>query len=72
MALFDKAPVIALLLLSGCVTFDERACPREREYSRAELQELAKQYELSPPAIKQAMIDYQKLRDKARACRGVR
>jgi hypothetical protein len=57
---------------SGCATavFDPRACPVERSYTRAEQTQLANELAKSGPAVKSAMVDYGKLRDKARACRG--
>jgi hypothetical protein len=52
--------------------FDERACPQEKKYTKAELNSLADAVEKAPAVIKGAMSDYGKLRDKARACRGER
>ena len=65
---------ILLLLLSGCATgvFDPRACPQERKYTQVELNRLADEVDRAGPATKSAMVDYGKLRDKARACRGQR
>lgn len=60
------------LSISGCATavFDERACPRERAYTREQQAKIADELEKAGPAIQGAMVDYLKLRDKARACRG--
>jgi len=52
--------------------FDPRACPVERTYTQAEQEALAKEYRTTGPAIKAALVDYGKLRDKARACRGLK
>lgn len=62
------------LLISGCATatFDPRACPVERTYSAAEQLTLAEELKAAGPAVKSALVDYGKLRDKARACRGVK
>lgn len=61
------------LLISGCgtATFDPRACPVERTYSQAEQLKLADELKAAGPTVKSAFVDYGKLRDKARACRGV-
>ena len=67
--------LIALTLLtSGCVTavFDARACQTERKYTRAQQVAIADELKKSGPAIKSAIIDYGKLRDKAKACRGIK
>lgn len=66
------ALMILGLLTGGCVTatFDERACPRERTYTRAEQTKIADELVKAGPAIKGAFVDYGKLRDKTRACRG--
>jgi hypothetical protein len=60
------------LLTSGCATavFDKRACPVERSYSRQQQIAIADELKSAGPAIKGAMTDYLKLRDKVRACRG--
>jgi hypothetical protein len=60
------------LLMSGCAAavFDERACPREKQYTKAQQTALADDLAKAGPALKGAMVDYLKLRDKARACRG--
>ena len=62
------------MLISGCVTavFDPRACPVERPYTRAQQVTLADELKKAGPAVKSAFVDYGKLRDKARACRGVK
>lgn len=58
--------------LSSCAhsVFDERACPNERRYTKAEQQQFLDDMPSAPPSIQSAMVDYGKLRDKARACRG--
>lgn len=60
------------LSISGCATgiFDPRACPREKAYTRAQQVAIADELKSAGPALKGAMVDYMKLRDKARACRG--
>jgi hypothetical protein len=71
MAPFKIAAVTLMCgVLSTCVTFDPRACPTEKVYTRSEQQQLAAEYKKLPPATKQAIVDYLDLRDKARACRG--
>lgn len=64
--------ILPTLLLTSCATavFDPRACPQEKKYTKAEQQKFLDELPTTPPAIKQAMVDYGKLRDKARACRG--
>lgn len=68
------ALMILAPLISGCETanFDARGCPQERNYTREEQAAIADQLKLAGPAVKSAMVDYGKLRDKARACRGVK
>lgn len=65
--------VPVLLLLAGCASevavFDARACPREKVYSKAQQAKMADDLAKSPPSIRNAFVDYLKLRDKARACR---
>lgn len=63
-----------LLSLAGCETpvFDARACPREKEYSAQHQKQLLADMRKSPPSIRDAMVDYGRLRDQARACRGER
>lgn len=67
-------PMLALLVLSGCVTdnavFDPRGCPREKTYTAEQQTQIANDLKKTPRSVKSAMIDYGKLRDKARACRG--
>lgn len=61
------------LLTSGCATtavFDARACPVEKKYTKAQQTKIANEMKAAGPAIQGAIIDYGKLRDKARACRG--
>lgn len=68
------ALMILMPLISGCATatFDPRACPVEKTYSAAEQTKIADELKTSGPALKSAFVDYGKLRDKARACRGVK
>lgn len=66
------APVLALML-AGCATdtvFDPRACPVEKQYTLEEQKQMAADLPKAPPSIQTAIVDYGKLRDKARACRG--
>lgn len=67
-------PILLLTFLSGCATavFDARACPTERAYTKAEQDQFLKDMPKTPPSIQGAMVDYGKLRDKARACRGIK
>lgn len=62
------------MLLTNCAetVFDPRACPKERVYTAAEQSALAVELPKAGPAIKGAMVDYGKLRDKTRACRGIK
>lgn len=62
------------MVISSCSTavFDARACPVERKYTKAEQTALADALPKSPHIVKVAIVDYGKLRDKARACRGER
>lgn len=68
--------IVAVILLTtstaGCVTavFDERACPRERDYTAEEQAQIGKELRLAGPHVRSAFVDYGKLRDKSRACRG--
>lgn len=68
------ALTLLTLPLAGCETavFDARACPTERVYTKAQQDAIAAEYVKSGPAIKGAIVDYGKLRDKARACRGAK
>lgn len=62
-----------ILALSACATLtvmDPRACPTERKYSRAEQQALRAAVPKTPHVVKLALVDYGKLRDQSRACRG--
>lgn len=69
--------IFALLLLApllgGCpqstAVFDARACPREKVYSREHQAKMADALPKAPPIIQDAIVDYGKLRDQARACR---
>ena len=60
------------MLISGCETanFDPRSCPTEKVYSREFQRQLADELKKSGVAVHEAIRDYGKLRDKARACRG--
>jgi hypothetical protein len=40
------------------------------EYTKAQQAQMAKELTAAGPAIQGAMVDYGKLRDKVRACRG--
>ena len=64
--------LVAALTLTACATtsFDPRACPREKEYTREQQKQLSAAYSKAEPIIQSAIDDYGKLRDKARACRG--
>lgn len=42
----------------------------ERKYSKAEQDQFLRDLPRTPTSIQDAMVDYQKLRDKARSCRG--
>lgn len=66
------ALMILLPLIGGCATapFDKRACPVESTYTKAEQVALADALRSAAPVIRSAFVDYGKLRDKARACRG--
>jgi hypothetical protein len=61
-------------LLTACATtdFDPRACPREKTYSAAEQKQLAEATEKAATIVQRAMVDYGKLRQKARVCRGAK
>lgn len=67
-------PAAALLmLLTGCAgdpVFDARACPVEKTYTAEEQKQMAADLPKTPSSIQTAIVDYGKLRDKARACRG--
>lgn len=58
--------------ISGCATanFDARVCPHEAVYTRDQQVKLADELKAAGPMTRQAIKDYGKLRDKARACRG--
>lgn len=61
------------IFLGGCpegTVFDERGCPRERVYTKAEQVRIANELKKAGPALKGVVVDYGKLRDKVRACRG--
>jgi hypothetical protein len=66
------AVLSSIVPLSACSTtvFDPRGCPREKEYTKAEQARLAAELPKAGPALQAAMVDYGRLRDKARACRG--
>lgn len=59
------------LLISGCETavFDARACPTEKTYTKQQQIKIAEELKKAGPALQGAIVDYGKLRDKARACR---
>lgn len=58
--------------MTACVqaNFDSRVCPREASYTKAQQTQLADELKVAGPMTRQAIRDYGKLRDKARACRG--
>jgi hypothetical protein len=60
------------LFVASCQTavFDPRACPVEASYTRAEQKAAADALPRADPIIQRMVVDYGKLRDKARACRG--
>lgn len=58
---------------SACTTtavFDPRACPTERTYTKAEQKQIMAELKRTPVVIQGVVVDYGKLRDMARACRG--
>lgn len=66
--------VIATLSLTACATAPSRpsiVCPPVAAYDRAFQARLADEIQRLPPgaALEQAMLDYVRLRDQARACR---
>ena len=68
--------VIATLSLTACATALSRqsvVCPPVAAYDRAFQAQLADEIQRLPPgaALEQAMLDYARLRDQARACAGV-
>ncbi|SLN61463.1 hypothetical protein ROG8370_02830 [Roseovarius gaetbuli] len=68
------APLIAMLLLTGCATAGSEAkapCPPVVEYSAADQTRAADEVEALPESaiILRMLIDYAVLRDQARACR---
>ena len=65
--------VIATLSLTACATAPSRpsiVCPPVAAYDRAFRARLADEIQRLPPgaALEQAMLDYARLRDQARAC----
>ena len=65
--------VIAMLSLTACATATSRpavVCPPVASYDRNFQARLAAEIERLPPgaALEQAMLDYARLRDQARAC----
>jgi hypothetical protein len=65
--------VIATLSLTACATAPSRpsvVCPPIADYDRAFQARLAEEIQRLPPgaALEQAMLDYARLRDQARAC----
>lgn len=68
--------VLALLMMSitGCATAVSSACPREVEYSAEQQRRAADELSMLPRdgMVRGTMMpDYGRLRDQARACRGV-
>ena len=61
-----------VMLLAGCETavFDARACPMLKTYTRAQLNKMADELDKAGPALQAMSVDYLKLRDQVRACRG--
>lgn len=59
-----------MMSLSGCVTatFDSRACPPVKTYSKEEQNKFLNDLPKAPPSIQGLMVDYGVLRDKAKAC----
>ena len=66
--------ILLATLLSGCATahFDARACPTIRGYTKAQMTALADELVKAGPALQSMAVDYLKLRDKVRACRGAK
>ena len=73
--------VLALLAMSasGCATAVSSACPHEVVYSRQQQDQAADELEVLNKALGREgtiegrfMPDYSRLRDQARACRGVK
>jgi len=66
--------ILLPVLLTGCATvvFDPRGCPRERDYTQAEDKRLEQESKTWGSMTQIAMVDYLKLRDKAKACRSVK
>jgi hypothetical protein len=67
--------VIATLSLTGCATAPSRqsvVCPPVAAYDRTFQTRLANEIQRLPTgtALEQAMLDYARLRDQARACAG--
>lgn len=62
------------LLASGCQTavFDARACPMIKQYTKVELNKMGDELEKAGPALQAMSVDYLKLRDRVRACRGIK
>jgi len=62
------------LSVAGCATptFDPRGCPQERKYTRAEQNKFLNDIGKTPRSIQGMVVDYGKLRDQSRACRGER
>lgn len=67
--------IVCGVVISSCAStavFDPRACPVEKTYTREELRQAADALDRADPILQGFMVDYGRLRDKARACRGVR
>lgn len=58
--------------ISSCAgtRFDPRGCPTEKKYTKAEQEQFLRDLPKSPKSVQDAFVDYGRLRDKARACRG--
>lgn len=64
-------------VIAGCAAnkeavFDPRACPREKTYTPEQQAQIAEGLDKSPRIIQGVVVDYGRLRDQARACRGAR
>lgn len=66
------ALTLLTMLLSGCATAvtDPRLCPTIQSYTRDQLNAMADELQHAGPALRRMSVDYMKLRDKVRACRG--
>lgn len=67
------ALTVIALSIAGCGTVvDPRLCPVERKYTRAEQDQFLADFDKTPESIQGVLVDYGKLRDAVRACRGER